>query len=127
MQKTTNYNLNQWEAADRVTREEINADNAKIDAALGTMPRIATGNYKGTGSASCGVTLPFVPKLFLCGSSTSSSEYFIWFTGISSVAMSGMASVMPISLSGTRLTWNGGGAAYSYNLTSFTYHWIAIG
>ena len=31
---TTNYNLNQWEAADKVLRTEFNADNAKIDAAL---------------------------------------------------------------------------------------------
>ena len=34
MQHTTNYNLNQWEADDRVTRADVNADNAKIDAAL---------------------------------------------------------------------------------------------
>ena len=31
---TTNYNLNQWEAADKVLRTEFNADNSKIDAAL---------------------------------------------------------------------------------------------
>ena len=31
---TTNYNLNQWGAADKVLRTEFNADNAKIDAAL---------------------------------------------------------------------------------------------
>ena len=34
MQHTTNYNLNKWEDADRVTRADVNADNAKIDAAL---------------------------------------------------------------------------------------------
>ena len=34
MQHTTNYNLNQWEDADRVTRADVNADNAKLDAAL---------------------------------------------------------------------------------------------
>ena len=34
MQHTTNYNLNQWEDADRVTRADVNADNAAIDAAL---------------------------------------------------------------------------------------------
>ena len=33
---TTNYNLNQWEATDKVLRTEFNADNAKIDAALKT-------------------------------------------------------------------------------------------
>ena len=31
---TTNYNLNQWEATDKVLRTEFNEDNAKIDAAL---------------------------------------------------------------------------------------------
>ena len=34
MQHTTNYNLSQWDAEDRVTRAAFNADNAKIDAAL---------------------------------------------------------------------------------------------
>ena len=34
MQHTTNYNLNQWEDADRVTRADVNADNTKLDAAL---------------------------------------------------------------------------------------------
>ena len=34
MQHTTNYNLNQWDATDRVTREDFNADNAAIDTAL---------------------------------------------------------------------------------------------
>ena len=32
--KTTYYQLNQWDAADRVLRTDFNGDNAKIDAAL---------------------------------------------------------------------------------------------
>jgi len=31
---TPNYNLNQWEASDRVQRVDFNADNAKIDGAI---------------------------------------------------------------------------------------------
>ena len=31
---TTNYNLNQWEATDKVLRTDFNEDNAKIDGAL---------------------------------------------------------------------------------------------
>ena len=31
---TSNYNLNQWAASDKVQRVDFNADNAKIDAAL---------------------------------------------------------------------------------------------
>ena len=35
MKYTEHYQLNQWDAADRVLREDFNADNAKLDAALG--------------------------------------------------------------------------------------------
>ena len=34
MQKTTNYQLNQWVKSDRIQMEDFNRDNAKIDAAL---------------------------------------------------------------------------------------------
>ena len=34
MNKTTNYQLNQWDADDPVIRTDFNEDNAKIDAAL---------------------------------------------------------------------------------------------
>ena len=34
MTKTENYNLNQWEATDPIRREDFNADNAAIDAAI---------------------------------------------------------------------------------------------
>jgi len=34
MTHTTNYNLSQWDAGDRILRDDFNADNARIDAAL---------------------------------------------------------------------------------------------
>ena len=34
MDKTRNYQLNQWAAGDKVQRIDFNADNAKIDAAI---------------------------------------------------------------------------------------------
>lgn len=39
MTKTTNYQLNQWEPTDRVLREDFNADNRKIDAALNQLKK----------------------------------------------------------------------------------------
>jgi hypothetical protein len=36
--KTANLSLSQWEATDGVCREDFNADNAIIDAALGAVP-----------------------------------------------------------------------------------------
>ncbi|NBI11902.1 hypothetical protein D1641_18210 [Colidextribacter sp. OB.20] len=42
MNTTTNYQLNQWDASDRVQRVDFNADNAKIEAALsGLEARVA--------------------------------------------------------------------------------------
>ena len=34
MNKTPNYQLNQWDKSDRIQMEDFNADNAKIEAAL---------------------------------------------------------------------------------------------
>lgn len=35
MKQTEQYELNQWDPADRILREDFNADNIKLDAALG--------------------------------------------------------------------------------------------
>ena len=67
MTKTTNYQLNQWDATDRVLRTDFNEDNRKIDAALGEMPKIAVGSYTGTGEYGADhpntLEFPFSPRL----------------------------------------------------------------
>ena len=40
---TPNYQLSQWERDDRVLMDDFNADNAKIDAALGTLAGQVSG------------------------------------------------------------------------------------
>ena len=64
--QTANYQLNQWEAEDKVLRTEFNEDNQKIDAALGALakavPRTATGTYTGDGTESRFIDLGFAPK-----------------------------------------------------------------
>ena len=69
MQHTTNYNLNQWEAGDRVTRADFNADNAKIDAALkahdtvlASCARVMFGTYNGDYREPRTINLGFTPK-----------------------------------------------------------------
>ena len=37
MQKTGNFNLNQWDKSDRIMMEDFNADNAALEAALNTI------------------------------------------------------------------------------------------
>ena len=91
MNRTTNYNLCQFEETDRVRRTDFNEDNAKIDAAVkavgrrvdgleaskadktalaaveGKISRIVTGTYAGPGGSSGvrRISLPGRPKLVL--------------------------------------------------------------
>ena len=37
--QTANYGLNQWEATDKVMREDFNADNRKIEEALAKLQK----------------------------------------------------------------------------------------
>ena len=71
---TSSYQLCQWEAEDKVLRTDFNADNQKIDAALGGMAtktelaqkaQLVTGTYTGDGSASRIISLGFRPKAVL--------------------------------------------------------------
>ena len=82
MTKTQHYQLNQWDAGDRVLREDFNADNAKIDEALkqASTHEISIGTYTGTNKvgAPTTVNVGFHPAMVLIvpngrsiGSSTS--------------------------------------------------------
>ena len=84
MQKTTNYNLNQWEAGDRVTRADFNADNAAVDAALKAVAdaasagglKLVTGTYTGDGAASQTIALGIAPKAaYVCAHNGAAFAY----------------------------------------------------
>ena len=71
---TSSYQLCQWESGDKVLRTDFNADNQKIDAALGAMAtktelahkaQLVTGTYTGDGTASRIISLGFRPKAVL--------------------------------------------------------------
>ena len=61
MNKTANFQLNQWEKTDRVMMEDFNADNAKLDAALfsklGRAELITTITTDGTGRTTATIPL----------------------------------------------------------------------
>ena len=81
MKQTQNYQLSQWELADRIQMEDFNGDNAKIDAALGTLaaevgehsaviPKLGNcqiyhQTYTGNGTDSRTFTFPRQPALVL--------------------------------------------------------------
>ena len=64
MQKTTNYQLCQWDGEDRILRTDFNEDNAKIDAALKSHANsIATINSTLSGKASTSTVNSLTNKL----------------------------------------------------------------
>ena len=73
---TENFNLCQWAAEDPVLREDFNADNAKLDAALALFPQLVFGSYTGDGAATRTIPLDFTPRaLFVVGPSGTSCQH----------------------------------------------------
>ena len=73
MNQTTNYQLSQWDAEDRILREDFNADNAKLEQALAGIAetlakcgncKIWATSYKGNGATTTSITFPVKPLLF---------------------------------------------------------------
>lgn len=78
MEQTSLYNLNQWVEEDRIQREDFNADNAKIEAALALLSsdRVVSGRYTGNGITGRTISLPFTPQfLILLGYHADDSGY----------------------------------------------------
>ena len=57
MTKTEHYQLNQWDAADPVRREDFNADNAKLDAGLAALREAVRDETKAKIDANGGMPL----------------------------------------------------------------------
>ena len=71
MKQTENYQLNQWEASDRILREDFNNDNLKLENALEDLKTLCSSQiyllpYTGTGEAGpITHTFPHRP-VFIC-------------------------------------------------------------
>ena len=137
---TTNYQLCQWEAADKVLRTDFNEDNQKIDAALAAVPKIAAGTYTGNGAAARTISLPFTPQaVFLCDQAGHTAEdisylrnkYFyggLALTGAPVVA--GSFTLLTITENGFTVgQYQDTEADYFYNgnASGTVYHYLAIG
>ena len=79
--QTKNYGLNQWEAGDKVLREDFNADNAKIDQVLGMVPNLVLGTYVGNGQASRVIDLGFTPRALYVSAYDGMSFRYVSGTG----------------------------------------------
>ena len=144
MNQTANYNLNQWEDADRVKRADFNADNVKIDAALKAVADAASGGAKiaaGTyapGTLSAGtrydVTVGFRPSAVLI-TSPQFSNYAIApsydalvLDGVTFKGRDDVSARAGITDTGFYVVRNANGnTAYPALAEPLTYHYLAFG
>lgn len=127
MNRTSSYNLCQWEETDRVRRTDFNEDNVKIDQALGALRDgkaeasaleglaltvagkgnclIETGSYTGDGSSSRTITITasFKPKLVV----VVGPRVIFMFQGAetSPYSMNGVLRNFELTWSGNSVSW----------------------
>ena len=138
--QTANFGLNQWSAEDKVLREEFNADNQKIEAALGSIPKVATGSYVGTGTSGAdkpsSMNFEFQPLMVVItqDSTTSARSGFLLIQGQSTSAGIGSVSSTSAALE-VHITWAGKGLSWysnegpneQMNVSGETYYYFALG
>ena len=149
---TPHYNLNQWERDDRVLMEDFNADNAKIDAALGAKAeaatvtalsktvsahttalgkkgncRIWTTSYIGDGTTSRTLTFPAKPlMLFIMGENIILRYIYGAQYAMCSTSGEGGAAC-PTVWNGNTLTWSfSGGHTYICNRKGEMHYVVAL-
>ena len=143
MEQTANYGLNQWDAGDRIMREDFNADNAKVDQALGALAatvagcgncNVVYGSYVGTGTYQsanpCTLTFDGQPLMVVICANDDSFNRVIMMRG------SGFYFTDPNYVNSKgHVTWNensvswycsGGGPNYQMNTKNTTYFYIAL-
>ena len=143
---TTNYQLCQWEATDKVSRTDFNEDNQKIDAAIASRGncKIKMGSYVGTGTAGTDfpVTLEFdiYPILVILSTPETRSgmtNYFFAYRNSSSIS-SPAYQYNNAWQDGRQLllAWTDSSLSYhvdidapqaQFNVAGRTYHYIVIG
>ena len=133
MNYTTNYQLNQWEAGDRVTRADFNADNAKIDAAIAGAARIACGTYRGIGTFGTGnpvrLSFDFEPKLVIVsGAGGTNLQYLNVLFHSPSTSCRIPDEYLTVTWTENGLRWYSvQNASAQMNYNGSTYHYAAFG
>ena len=133
---TTNYQLCQWEANDKVLRSDFNADNQKIDAALKAKGNciLYWGSYTGTGeygpSHPNTLTADFVPvAALICGDrdgGSKSSAFLVRGCTYYEVVYSGSQGIH-VSWQNNSLSWYGDNVGSQLNDPNTTYSYLLIG
>ena len=141
MTKTTNYQLNQWEKTDRIMMDDFNADNEKIDAALGRLEqnlncRVVFGSYTGDGKTERSITFDGTPlAVFIQCDNDIGSAFFQ--RGCHSAGLIARGSSIAASASRLNVSWSGNSVTWTIGYTEHTaeavlneknrpYHYVAL-
>lgn len=104
MNKTANFQLNQWEKTDRVMMEDFNADNAKIEAALSNRNcQFYTATYKGDGNATKTWDFPAKPIMVLIAGQSITT--MIQGSPIGFTQFGANSGRLHVTWDGNRVTW----------------------
>ena len=140
---TTNYQLCQWEANDKVLRSDFNADNQKIDAALKAKGNciLYWGSYTGTGeygpSHPNTLTFDFYPKMIILDVQVNhhyngTPENYILCEGRTAFPAAGSSSSNTLTWGEKSVSWyfdsgSSSQADRQFNVKGQVYHYLALG
>lgn len=129
MNKTSNYQLCQWDGEDRILRTDFNEDNAKIDAALKNRNcQICLVSYTGDDSSTRTITFPHKPVLIIV---LGGSNLMVAIRGCSHANLINNINVYrkhDVTWGDTSFTWDIGSdyPIYGANSSSTTYQMFAL-
>lgn len=150
MKKTENFELNQWEKADRILMEDFNNDNAKIDAALQSLTasvaqntaalgrvgdcKLYTTSYSGNGTTGTAGTrslyFPSSPVIVIIVGSTGGFMVFMPGQTQSIASYAGQGYINYVTWSGTGVSWycnsSAGAGTAQMNASGVTYQVLAL-
>jgi hypothetical protein len=136
MRKTEHYQLNLWDAEDAILREDFNADNEKIEAALADIAaggvKIANGHYTGDGASAVHLNVGFNPKLLIiCGPDPDyRMMYLEGMTSVYTYVKRGATTAYSYAVTvedGTVSWGTNSERSYFLNADGTKYFWFAVG
>ena len=135
MQHTTNYNLNKFEAADRVTRDGFNQNADRIDAAIkaasDAASRVHFGTYIGDGTANRTISLGYTPQAVAIWNrfgqqySRSTNTFHGGFCGTNAPCADGSKIICQVVSGGFQVSTDVSRSMYVNN-TNETYYYLVL-
>ena len=145
MNTTTNFQLCQWDPEDRILRTDFNADNVKIDAALGELAasaaaagncKIEYGSYTGTGGYGSGspTRLTFSERPLLVAVLPADRSLGTTMCRILMVQGATHAysfqeysnSCLNVTWSGSQVSWYSASDDYQFNRSGVTFFYVGL-